>query len=177
MRKILIGAVALTAITLAPAVQAEYQWGFANISMNYLDWTRSTTHKSGGSSHKDDFAYIELEGGAGYSWGEIYGFFDLENPFNSKTAQPGDNQRYTFKTTGRYYLGDSGFNLYGHIYGTYSLPSAEGNDYSNFHEVNTLYGIGYNATVAGVWMKPFVALHYVDQTYYSGNNGYVVGWV
>ncbi|CBY26121.1 TPA: outer membrane protein OmpK [Yersinia enterocolitica] len=177
MRKILIGAVALTAITLAPAVQAEYQWGFANISMNYLDWTRSTTHKSGGSSHKDDFAYIELEGGAGYSWGEIYGFFDLENPFNSKTAQPGDNQRYTFKTTGRYYLGDSGFNLYGHIYGTYSLPSAEGNDYNNFHEVNTLYGIGYNATVAGVWMKPFVALHYVDQTYYSGNNGYVVGWV
>ena len=61
MRKILIGAVALTAITLAPAVQAEYQWGFANISMNYLDWTRSTTHKSGDSSHKDDFAYIELE--------------------------------------------------------------------------------------------------------------------
>ena len=66
MRKILVGAIALTAVTLAPSAQAEYQWGFGNISMNYLDWTKSTTHKSGGSSHKDDFAYIELEGGAGF---------------------------------------------------------------------------------------------------------------
>lgn len=173
MRKILIGTAALATVTLAPSVQAEYQWGFGNVSLNYLDWTRSTTHKSGDSSHKDDFAYIELESGAGFSWGEIYGFFDLENPFNSKTAQPGDNQRYTFKTTGRYYLGDSGFNLYGHVYGTYSLPG----DNRNFHEVNTLYGIGYNAAFDALWLKPFVALHYVDQTYYSGNNGYVVGWV
>lgn len=97
----------------------------------------------------------------------------IQKPFNSKTAQPGDNQRYTFKTTGRYYLGDSGFNLYGHVYGTYSLPG----DNRNFHEVNTLYGIGYNAAFDALWLKPFVALHYVDQTYYSGNNGYVVGWV
>lgn len=31
--------------------------------------------------------------------------------------------------------------------------------------------------LADIWFKPFIALHYVDQTYYSGNNGYVVGWV
>ncbi|HCM64631.1 MAG TPA: hypothetical protein DIT05_19135 [Morganella sp. (in: Bacteria)] len=165
---------AIIAATAAFSAQAEYQWGFANVSMNYLDWTEHTTHKSGNSSHKDDFAYLELEGGAGYSWGELYGFFDLENAFNSKTdSDAGDNQRYTFKTTGRFYLGDSGFNAYGHVYGTYSLPGNGG----NFHEVNTLYGIGYNTDFHGLWFKPFAALHYVDQTFYSGNNGYVLGWV
>ncbi len=161
--------------TVSVPAYAEYQGGFANISMNYLDWTSHTTHKSGQTSHKDDFAYLELEGGAGFNWGELYGFFDLENAFNNQHAEPGDNQRYTFKTTGRFYLADTGFNLYGHVYGTYSLPgTAHG---GNFHEVNTLYGIGYNTDFAGVWFKPFVALHYVDQTFYSGNNGYVVGWV
>ncbi|MBD2804005.1 hypothetical protein ID855_04695 [Xenorhabdus sp. ZM] len=163
-----------TALVSASAC-AEYQWGFANVSMNYLDWNKHTTHKTGQTSHKDDFAYLELEGGAGFSWGELYGFADLENPFNSKTAQPGDNQRYTFKTTGRFYLGETGFNLYGHVYGTYSLPGKANG--GNFHEVNTLYGLGYNTSIADVWFKPFVALHYVDQTFYSGNNGYVVGWV
>ncbi|HDS3051012.1 outer membrane protein OmpK [Morganella morganii] len=165
---------ALIAATAAFSAQAEYQWGFANVSMNYLDWTPHTTHKSGNSTHKDDFAYLELEGGAGFSWGELYGFFDLENAFNSKNdSDAGDNQRYTFKTTARIYLGDTGFNAYGHVYGTYSLPGNGG----NFHEVNTLYGIGYNTEFSGLWFKPFAALHYVDQTFYSGNNGYVLGWV
>lgn len=57
--------------------------GFGNVSLNYLDWTRSTTHKSGDSSHKDDFAYIELEGGAGFSWGSLW-FLRFRKPFNSK---------------------------------------------------------------------------------------------
>lgn len=165
---------ALIAATAAFSAQAEYQWGFANVSMNYLDWTPHTTHKSGNSTHKDDFVYLELEGGAGFSWGELYSFFDLENAFNSKNdSDAGDNQRYTFKTTARIYLGDTGFNAYGHVYGTYSLPGNGG----NFHEVNTLYGIGYNTDFHGLWFKPFAALHYVDQTFYSGNNGYVLGWV
>ena len=30
------------------------------------------------------------------------------------------------------------------------------------------YGIGYNTQLADIWFKPFIALHYVDQTYYSG---------
>ncbi|CDH32901.1 outer membrane protein OmpK [Xenorhabdus bovienii] len=175
MKRHILTLTAVATALVSASVSAEYQWGFANVSMNYLDWTKHTTQKTGQTSHKDDFAYLELEGGAGFSWGELYGFLDLENPFNSKTAQPGDNQRYTFKTTGRFYLGDTGFNLYGHVYGTYSLPGKANG--GNFHEVNTLYGLGYNTTLAGVWFKPFVALHYVDQTFYSGNNGYVVGWV
>ncbi len=164
----------ITTTCTLPA-QANYLGVFANISINYLDWTTHTTHKTGQTSHKDDFAYLELEGGAHFSWGEFYGFFDLENPFNNRQTQPGDNQRYTVKGTSRIYLADSGLNLYGHVYGTWSLP---GKEYGgNFHEVNTLYGIGYNTQLADIWFKPFIALHYVDQTYYSGNNGYVVGWV
>ncbi|OAT25738.1 outer membrane protein OmpK [Proteus myxofaciens] len=163
------------ASTFALSAHADYLGGFANTSINYLDWTSHTTHKSGNSSHKDDFAYLELEGGANFSWGEFYGFFDLENPFNRRKTEPGHNQRYTLKTTTRIYLAESGFNLYGHVYGTWSLPSKEYG--GNFHEVNTLYGIGYNTFFQNLWFKPFVALHYVDQTFYSGNNGYVVGWV
>lgn len=159
----------------ALSTQASYLGSYANISINYLDWSAHTTHKTGQTSHKDDFAYLELEGGANFSWGEFYGFFDLENPFNKRQTQLGDNQRYTVKATSRIYLADSGLNLYGHVYGTWSLP---GKEYGgNFHEVNTLYGIGYNTQLADIWFKPFMALHYVDQTYYSGNNGYVVGWV
>lgn len=52
--------------------------------MNYFDWICSIMYKFGDFLYKDDFVYIELEGGVGYSWGEIYGFFDLENLFNLK---------------------------------------------------------------------------------------------
>ena len=152
-----------------------YQGGFANININYLDWSHNTEKKSKNTTHKRDFAYIELEGGANFNWGELYGFIDLENPFNKQHEAPGKNQRYTLKTTARIYLGDTDFNLYGHVYGTWSLP---GEKYGgNFHEVNTLLGVGYNTSIGNLWFKPFLALHYVDQTFYSGTNGYVLGWV
>lgn len=165
----------LIASSFTLSTQASYLGGFANTSINYLDWTPHTTHKTGSTSHKDDFAYLELEGGANFSWGEFYGFFDLENPFHRRITQPGHNQRYTVKTTSRIYLGETGFNFYGHVYGTWSLPTQKYG--GNFHEVNTLYGLGYNTQFDNLWLKPFVALHYADNTFYSGHNGYVVGWV
>lgn len=120
-------------------------------------------NKSAHTTGKKDFIYLAVEGGANFNWGERYGFFDIGNPFHQR------------KTKGRFYLGDSGFNLYGHIYGIWSLP---GYKYGgNFHEINTLYGFGYNFSLGNFWLKPFLALHYVDQTFYSGNNGYVLGWV
>ena len=177
MKTTLLCAAAL--VSLAGTANAEnflgYQNGFADINVNYLDWSRHTENKSKNTTHKEDFAYFELEGGANFNWGELYGFFDVENPFNKQHEDPGKNQRYTLKTTARVYIADTGFNLYGHVYGTWSLPGDKHG--GNFHEVNTLYGIGYNTSIGDLWFKPFVALHYVDQTYYSGNNGYVVGWV
>ena len=162
----------LSSLMAVPATQAEFKGGFADIGLHYLDWTSRTTHRTSEKSHKDDFAYLELEGGANFTWGEMYGFFDLENPLNSRHDKPGSEQRYTFKNTNRIYLGDTGLNLYLHVYGTYGYPNA-----NNFHDVMGLYGLGYNYAANGFWFKPFIAKRYTDQTYYTGNNGYVAGWV
>lgn len=59
-----------------------------------------------------------------------------------------------------------------HAYGTYGSANRV-----NFHDDMFLYGIGYNFTDSGWWFKPFFAKRYTDQTYYTGDNGYVAGWV
>ena len=92
--------------------------------------------------------------------------------YNDRHDKPGSEQRYTFKNTNRIYLGDTGFNLYLHAYGTYGSANRV-----NFHDDMFLYGIGYNFTGSGWWFKPFFAKRYTDQTYYTGDNGYVAGWV
>lgn len=102
----------------------------------------------------------------------MYGFFDWENFYNDRHDKQGSEQRYTFKNTNRIYLGDTGFNLYLHAYGTYGSANRV-----NFHDDMFLYGIGYNFTGSGWWFKPFFAKRYTDQTYYTGDNGYVAGWV
>ncbi|HCN5943046.1 TPA: hypothetical protein N6Z24_004926, partial [Escherichia coli] len=95
----------LSSVLAIPAVShAEFKGGFADIGIHYLDWTSRTTEKSSTKSHKDDFGYLELEGGANFSWGEMYGFFDWENFYNDRHDKPGSEQRYTFKNTNRIYL-------------------------------------------------------------------------
>ncbi len=49
--------------------------------------------------------------------------------------------RFMPKNTNRPYLGDTGFNLYLHAYGTYGSANRV-----NFHDDMFLYGIGYNCT-------------------------------
>lgn len=44
-------------------------YSFINTSINYLDWNKHTEQKT----IQKDFVYLELEGGAGWSWGEFYG--------------------------------------------------------------------------------------------------------
>jgi len=48
---------------------AQTLYSFSNISINYLDWSSSTKSKTS----KEDFAYVTLEGGVGWDWGEFYG--------------------------------------------------------------------------------------------------------
>lgn len=75
----------LSSILAIPVVShAEFKGGFADIGVHYLDWTSRTTEKSSTKSHKDDFGYLEFEGGANFSWGEMYGFFDWENFYNGR---------------------------------------------------------------------------------------------
>ncbi len=55
----------LSSILAIPVVShAEFKGGFADIGVHYLDWTSRTTEKSSTKSHKDDFGYLEFEGGA-----------------------------------------------------------------------------------------------------------------
>ena len=73
----------------APA-HAEYKFGFLDTSINSLQWTPGKKARSGdsltqpGKKNKQDLAYLEIEGGAEFSWGEFYGFGDLERVFNKK---------------------------------------------------------------------------------------------
>ncbi len=79
----------LSSVLAIPAVShAEFKGGFADIGIHYLDWTSRTTEKSSTKSHKDDFGYLELEGGANFSWGEMYGLFDWENFYNNRHDKP-----------------------------------------------------------------------------------------
>jgi hypothetical protein len=150
----------LAAFTLlAPPAYAELQWSFADVSFNRLDWDRGTEAKS----PKRDFSYLELEGGGQFNWGELYGFFDIENP-----GKGGHDTRTAGKGSVNYYLFGSKASLYGHVYNF----AADG-----FSEQNRVMGLGYTFIEKAWWFKPFIGFHEVSQTFYSGSNGYMLGWV
>jgi len=156
-------------LALATPTYAEYKFGFLDTSINYLQWTPGTKARSGdsltqpGKKNKQDLAYLEIEGGAEFSWGEFYGFGDLERIFNKK------KYRHTaLKGALRYYLPLKNFNIYGQIY-----------DYRehNFYEQNRVIGLGYNTSGKDWWFKPWIGVHDVGQTFYHGFNGGMAGWV
>ena len=163
MRKSTLAA-AIMAAGFSASASADYLYGFANISINRLDWTDKTESRAG----KKDFTYLELEGGAGFDWGEIYGFIDLENPHKSNK----DGRSTSMKGTIRYNLGFAGLNLYGHIY---DLNGA------GFYEQNRLLGLGYNYRNGSFFFQPFLAVNNTESSNMgnpvSGFNGYVAGWV
>jgi hypothetical protein len=137
---------------------------FKDISVNYLDWTSSTEQRS----FQRDFGYLELEGGAGFSWGDIYGFADLENPTRSYDGIPMSNRRYVFKPVIDIKLFDSAWYLYAQDYNLYS---------KDFYVSNFIAGLSYKYIKDGLLFQPFLAPHYQQSTYYSGFNGYMFGWL
>ena len=104
----------LGSLSWADLLQTTYS--FKDVSVNYLDWTKQTEK----SSFQRDFGYLELEGGAGFSWGDIYGFADLENPTRSYDGIPMSNKRYVFKPVMDLKLLDSSWYLYAQDYNLYS---------------------------------------------------------
>jgi len=142
------------------------QYTFINVSANYLDWSSATERKSG----KADFFYTEIEGGAGWDWGEFYGFFDVENPTKGWHRDPPDDIRLVAKPILDIKLGDSGF--YYHLQ-DYYLKS------DTFYVNNLVFpGVAYKLkTDFGLWVRPFIGGHYQNSTFYSGWNGYKAGWV
>ncbi len=139
-------------------------YSFSNISVNYLDWSK----KSETQSAKEDFAYLEFEGGAGWNSIELYTFIDIENPTKKYDEESGESLRVTFKPIVDIKIID---NLNLHIQ-DYNLQS------KNFFISNLVTGVSYKLTTDfGLWIKPFFGVHYQESTYYSGLNGYMFGWV
>ena len=139
-------------------------YSFSNLSVNYLNWNNQTQK----SSSHEEFAYLELEAGAGYNWGELYMFFDMENPTKSYSEEPAGNMRFAFKPVIDIRL--SG-NLFLHLQ-DYNLKSKD------YYISNAVVGLSYKIqTDFGLWIKPFIGPHYQTSTYYSGFNGVMAGWV
>ncbi|MBB3229219.1 outer membrane protein OmpK [Halomonas stenophila] len=162
---------------LAPVAQADGltpSWSFANASINYLDWSDGTERRTASNAAKGDFVYLELEGGVGFDWGEVYGFFDAENPnHGSFDEQSGgkDNFRTAAKVTSHFYLGDSPFSVYVHVY------DFRDHDF-DVREQDQILGVGYRHTFAnGLWIKPFLGAARVQSSGHTGMNGYMAGWV
>ncbi|MEA1891960.1 MAG: outer membrane protein OmpK [Campylobacterota bacterium] len=148
----------LTADTFKP------NYHFENVSINYLNWSKGTQSRSA----QKDFAYLEVEGGAGWDWGEFYMFFDIENPTKSYNDTSAESMRFAFKPVIDITLLD---NLSLHIQ-DYNLQSKD------FYISNIIVGLSYDIkTDFGLWIRPFIGPHYQLSTYYSGFNGYVGGWV
>jgi len=142
--------------------QANYS--FKNVSINYLDWSQRTKEKT----TQKEFFYLELEAGAGFDWGDIYMFTDIENPTKSYNNTSPNNLRFTFKPVVDIKLYK---NLALHIQ-DYNLKSKD------FYVSNLVTGISYNIkTDFGLTIKPFLGSHYQSSTYYSGFNGYMFGWI
>lgn len=163
------GRAALLFAVMSGAAQSsplEPVWSFANVSVNHLDWSQGTERRNHGG--KEDFMFLELEGGVGYDWGEFYGFYDLENPGNKRENEDGNEERVAAKIVSHIYLDDN-FSFYSHIYHFNS---------KFFYETNTVLGLGYRFRgEPGFWIKPWLGMHYVDSDVgFTGPNGVIAGW-
>jgi len=168
------GAVSLAASPVQAADTFTPNWSFANVSVNYLDWSNGTEKRTADNAAKGDFFYLEFEGGAGFDWGEVYGFYDFENPQNDQHEEDGrDNRRSAAKVTSHIYLGETPLSLYFHVY--------DFRDYGfDSREQDRIVGLGYRHTFDnGFFFKPFLGKAWVDSESgsYSGSNGYMLGWV
>ncbi|WP_372869841.1 outer membrane protein OmpK [Shewanella sp.] len=177
-KMIAVAAATLAALSAGTA-QAEQFYGFSNVSVNYLDWSEGTEDRTrdiqNGFGVKSDFVYIEVEGGAGYTWGDVYGFVDFENPgkMNFKGSQEDGSEAFRIAAKGSVAvnMGSTNWNYYGHIY---SLS-----DSSGFYEQNVVLGVSYDLnTDFGLWVKPFLGAHFAHNSAIgAGFNGGMGGWV
>ena len=136
-------------------------------SVNYLDWSSGTEQRAVGKTNFSDFVYVELEGGAGWDWGEFYFFMDVENPTKSWENVPTDDRRFVFKPILDVKLSDT--NFYFHLQ-DYFLKS------KTFFVNNLVPGLAYKYTNGDFWIRPFIGPHYQQSTFYDGFNGYMAGW-
>jgi hypothetical protein len=166
---------ALAALVCAAQAQAD-GWSFANVSVNYLAWSQNTLDRTnkGPFGNKKDFAYLELEGGKGGDWGDVYGFFDLENATHASEhkADTRADRRTAAKVVGRYNLakvGDTPVQLYAHVYDFRD---------NGFYDQNRVLGLGTALSRGNFWIKPFLGVHQELKSNIGAEvNGGMGGWV
>ncbi|MBU2706505.1 ion channel protein Tsx [Zooshikella marina] len=166
MQKVILPTTLVVASLLTFSAHAEMTYSFGNVSINYLEWDADTEVKTGNT--KEDFSYLEIEGGAGFNWGEVYGFYDFE-----EWDKNSDKHRFFGKGNVRYFLGDQGWHLFGQV-----------SDFrtKDFDETNTFLGIGKSFNFSnGLWLKAHAAIHHSFQSdkygSFDGHNGYQLGVV
>ncbi|MEZ8823478.1 outer membrane protein OmpK [Vibrio amylolyticus] len=164
MRKSLLALTVIAAATAVPA-QAEYLYGWGDVSVNYLDWSKGTEERNGG--FKNDFTFLELEGGAGFTWGELYGFADFEfqdgNPGGASSGMAMSTKGTIAVKTGLKEL-----RFYAQTYST---------ENQGFHARNTVGGVSYALSGDAWFFNPFIGLHYTNTVGFADLNGGMAGWV
>lgn len=167
MKKILVGFAALSLMfSGAASAITDPAWSFGNVSLNKLDWSGGTQERA---SHLKDFTFIELEGGAGYAGGDVYGFLDIEDFSNYSSAE---DVKLSGKLVTKFYTPVEKVSVY---HQTFFVASKD------FDTVDTVLGLAYSANVGDVRFTPFVGAQYSShdadwQSNFSGMNGYMAGW-
>lgn len=165
-----ISVVALGALALSTTLSAHasYQYGFSNVYVDYLTWTngKGAFDKLDVSETRDDHIAIGIDGGAGFSWGEVYGFYEYE-----KLNKGSDKRSQAVKLSGHYKLFEN-VTAYAQVYDL--VDNAFGG------EQNRVIGAGYlGLTGPNYWFKPWIGVHDVSregESGVSGLNGGMLGW-
>lgn len=143
---------------------AKNLYTFTNVSINYLDWTNETENKT----LNGDFAYVGFEGGAGWDWGELYGFAYIENPTKKYNSQGSDNLRSSSYVDFDLNVKE-GFRVHVQDYYLQGKP---------YYVNDFVIAVAYKyVTDFGLWIRPALGVHYTNDTYYDGFNGYMAEWL
>ncbi len=169
----------LLSTTCYAVTSSSEEWSFVNTSANYLDWSASTITRTnkGPFAQKKSFFYMEMEGGKGGDWGDLYGFVDIENPLNHANhfSDPRMNRRVASKGVARFKLtevGDFPIMLYAHLYDFRD---------NHFFDQNRVLGLGTNLSCGKLWIHPFIGAHQEFKSMLGahmngGMAGYVLGY-
>lgn len=182
------------ALALSTPVNAKYLYGFANMYYDYQKWDHELgSNNSGKSDWNDDHdsfertekrnqAVIGIDGGAGFDWGEIYGFYDNEDIAHGARSDWGQshkvNVHYHFSNlVNDVFGGNMEHTDWGLYWQAYDV------DDHGFDETNRVWGIGYTGLAGnGWWWKPWIGVHHVNSNLAfnggdtEGFNGGMAGW-
>ncbi|MGF1740090.1 hypothetical protein L4C34_03225 [Vibrio profundum] len=141
---------------------SEYLYGWANTSINYLDWSSGTQVRA---PFQDNYLYPQVEGGASFDWGELYGFYEIQ-----KINRSSETWATAYKPKLYYKLGLGELRFYAQHYAK---------DAPDFALSNTVGGLTYRFSGEGWFLYPWAGPLFSNLnrfgSSYTGFNGYVAG--